>query len=495
MHLVNFLRISAGKVTKSIPYSYTKSLRIVRSTFHLHCQALSGWLLLIGLAFASVNAVSAQGCDIVFDFQEFDPGFINLYPGLDQPPPEFTSGGIVMDFSPYSATPGGDGSMEAASFVESPGGIDSPMALLLTATNARFDMTAANLPTGVSITGISIQLKGDGSGAPINLGVNGNFPFVGPGPQIPTTLPDGIVAEIIPGSNAFIATVILTGDITGLEIGGNIALSNLCVFGSDPSGGDTPGCMNASACNYNPNATVEDGSCNFDESHTFTMTVDFDQHPAETSWLLMDAQSDIVLASTPYTNGTDDFSTLVVSTSLCPGCYTLTVADEFGDGMCCGQGEGGFELDLRTPDAHKTAALFGPSTSPVPAAACALLWAWLAEAGLVAAAKPYVFVLGRGRGAAVDHAKPLDARRWTEAVKAVLKRQAGVPLAPKDLRSSFITFLLSDANSDEALKKAVATAMRHSTAMQTSGAYDKDRAERTWASAVQVAGAYAARFE
>jgi hypothetical protein len=31
--------------------------------------------------------------------------------------------------------------------------------------------------------------------------------------------------------------------------------------------------------------------------------------------------------------------------------------------------------------------------------------------------------------------------------------------------------------------------------MQTSGAYDKDRAERTWASAVQVAGAYAARFE
>ena len=40
-----------------------------------------------------------------------------------------------------------------------------------------------------------------------------------------------------------------------------------------------------------------------------------------------------------------------------------------------------------------------------------------------------------------------------------------------------------------------AYAMRHSTAMQTSGAYDKDRAERTWASAVQVAGAYAARFE
>ena len=49
-------------------------------------------------------------------------------------------------------------------------------------------------------------------------------------------------------------------------------------------------------------------------------------------------------------------------------------------------GGGGFELDLRTPDAHKTAALFGPSTSPVPAAACALLRAWLAEAGLTTTA-------------------------------------------------------------------------------------------------------------
>ena len=90
-----------------------------------------------------------------------------------------------------------------------------------------------------------------------------------------------------------------------------------------------------------------------------------------------------------------------------------------------------------------------------------------------------LFVLGGGRGGAVDHAKALDVRRWTEVVQAVLKRQAGVAFAPKDLRSSFITFLLSDANSDEALKKAVAHAMRHSTALQASSAYDKERVERT----------------
>ena len=40
----------------------------------------------------------------------------------------------------------------------------------------------------------------------------------------------------------------------------------------------------------------------------------------------------------------------------------------------------------------------------------------------------------------------------------MLKRHAGVPFAPKDLRSSFITFLVSDENSDEVVKKAVAHA-------------------------------------
>ena len=75
----------------------------------------------------------------------------------------------------------------------------------------------------------------------------------------------------------------------------------------------------------------------------------------------------------------------------------------------------------------------------------------------------------------------------------MLKRQAGVAFAPKDLRSSFITFLLSDANSDEVLKKAVAHAMRHSPAQQGSTAYDKERADRTWAAAVQVSHGTATR--
>ena len=99
----------------------------------------------------------------------------------------------------------------------------------------------------------------------------------------------------------------------------------------------------------------------------------------------------------------------------------------------------GFQLDLATPDAHKTASIFEPSSTPVPAAACALLTAWVAKAGLDAAAKPYVFVLGNpARGGGTDHAAPLGAPQWTKVVQAVLKRQAGVAFAPKDLRASLI---------------------------------------------------------
>ena len=42
-----------------------------------------------------------------------------------------------------------------------------------------------------------------------------------------------------------------------------------------------------------------------------------------------------------------------------------------------------------------------------------------------------------------------------DALSAPPSGRIVLPFAPKDLRSSFITFLLSDANTDEALKKGV----------------------------------------
>ena len=147
----------------------------------------------------------------------------------------------------------------------------------------------------------------------------------------------------------------------------------------------------------------------------------------------------------------------------------------------------GFDLDLSTPDAHKTAAVFGPTVTAVPNPVSKLLKAWIQLEGLGIKPRQHVFVLSG------EKFKPTDAKRWTKVVQAVFKRHSGVALSPKDLRSSFVTFLKSDQNSDDVLKSA-AFSMRHSSKQQGGPAYDKERASRLSAAAVTAAGKYAARF-
>ena len=73
-----------------------------------------------------------------------------------------------------------------------------------------------------------------------------------------------------------------------------------------------------------------------------------------------------------------------------------------------------------------------------------------------------------------------------DVVKTAFKRHSGVPLAPQELRSAYVTFLRSEENDDAALR-AAALAMRHSTAQQASPAYDKGGAARLSAAAVRQA--------
>ena len=136
-----------------------------------------------------------------------------------------------------------------------------------------------------------------------------------------------------------------------------------------------------------------------------------------------------------------------------------------------GEAGGGLELDLSTPDAHKTAAAFGPVVTAVPKPAAALLTAWLAlterDTPAALAQQPYVWVL------ADDAAKPVAPSTWTSMVKAAFKRHAGVPLAPKELRSSLVCWLRSEANTDAVLKSA-AWAMRRNVASSTYRAASSD---------------------
>lgn len=131
--------------------------------------------------------------------------------------------------------------------------------------------------------------------------------------------------------------------------------------------------------------------------------------------------------------------------------------------------------------------MFGATKTTLPRVVSERIKAYATAANLTNGM--YLFYAGS------DASLPLEPYAWTRLVKNCFKRhsQRKVPLAPKELRSSFVTFLKSGEHSDSTLK-AAATAMRHSSKTQASAAYDKGGHDKTIASAMRVCTTYAARF-
>jgi hypothetical protein len=119
-------------------------------------------------------------------------------------------------------------------------------------------------------------------------------------------------------------------------------LNNSVTACQDPCEADC-GCTDPDACNYDATASNDDGSCVPGELQTFTMTILTDNYPAETTWEIADASGAIVMSGGPYGSNATTYTS---TEDLCSGCYTLTVYDSWGDGMCCGYGEGNYELTV-----------------------------------------------------------------------------------------------------------------------------------------------------
>jgi hypothetical protein len=82
---------------------------------------------------------------------------------------------------------------------------------------------------------------------------------------------------------------------------------------------------------------------------------------------------------------------------------------------------------------------------------------------------------------------------WTRLVQGAFKTHGGVAFAPKNCRSSFVTWMRDGEHGDEVLRSA-ARAMHHSNTMAASAAYDKHGSDRVVAAAVKAAEAFATRF-
>ncbi len=110
-------------------------------------------------------------------------------------------------------------------------------------------------------------------------------------------------------------------------------------------GGDNStcgGCTDSQACNYNADATIDDGSCIIGGTGVI-INILTDNYPAETTWSLNDVDGASVASGGPYG---DAATTIQEVVCVGDGCFTFTILDSFGDGLCCGYGIGSYDLTV-----------------------------------------------------------------------------------------------------------------------------------------------------
>ena len=157
-----------------------------------------------------------------------------------------------------------------------------------------------------------------------------------------------------------------------LDAGGSrrsLALSDKCGGAPTPTctdgiqNGDETGvdCGGSSCAPCNTPPTCTDGIQNGDETgvdcggsscapcqtacndNEVTLSITFDNYPEETSWTLTN-DSGTTVASASYTTANADGSTVTETFCLTDDCYTFTINDAYGDGICCSYGNGSYSL-------------------------------------------------------------------------------------------------------------------------------------------------------
>ena len=143
------------------------------------------------------------------------------------------------------------------------------------------------------------------------------------------------------------------------------------------SGGYRASLLNSSGCGPVTPATCDDGIQNGDETGVdcggadcapctcdgveVTVTVNFDNYPEETSWEISSGNTTVFNGGT-YPNEPDG-STSSFSQCLADGCYTFTMSDSYGDGLCCSYGTGSYTVSDESDNILASGASFGGSES------------------------------------------------------------------------------------------------------------------------------------
>ena len=126
------------------------------------------------------------------------------------------------------------------------------------------------------------------------------------------------------------------------------------------------GCMDNSAENYNPDATINDGSCEYVCDEIVSLTITFDCWPEETGWSITNENGNIIASEIigSYSNESEIVHNICVS----EGCYVFTINDSYGDGLGGSQWnscsiDGVYEISFQSESLVNNGGDFGSSIS------------------------------------------------------------------------------------------------------------------------------------
>jgi hypothetical protein len=161
--------------------------------------------------------------------------------------------------------------------------------------------------------------------------------FYEPAPQYVLCLDDGCytlgVFDIDPSWSGIYSIFVANGEEYFGVFDGESEVFSVEFGVNSPNCGDpieVEGCTDPSALNYNPLATVDNGSCEYFECETNEVIILFatQNWGYEISWSIINEDGDEVAGSGDYPN----YSTITELACLEDGCYSFEMFDSYGDG-------------------------------------------------------------------------------------------------------------------------------------------------------------------
>ncbi len=144
------------------------------------------------------------------------------------------------------------------------------------------------------------------------------------------------------------------------------------------TGGFRQSLLNSTACGSAPTPTCNDGIQNQGETgvdcggpcpacppcnpNLVVITINLDNYPEETSWVLTNSGGSTVASGGTY-GSQPDGSTVTIPVNLADGCYTFTINDSYGDGICCNYGNGSYSVASDCGTVYASGGSFGSSAS------------------------------------------------------------------------------------------------------------------------------------